>query len=203
MVKRLIDIIGSSVGLILLSPLFLILSLAIKLESKGPLFYRGWRMGQGLKPFRVLKFRSMRVLNREGRPITAPGDSRITRVGAWLRLFKLDELPQLWNVLRAEMSLVGPRPEDVKIVERYYNEAQKRVLTVKPGLTGIGQVTFFPDMTREVPGGVDPHEFYLRNQLPRKISVDLMYVEKQSICYDLWIVARTVYCILVKSWLLI
>lgn len=203
MLKCLIDIIGASVCLILLSPLFLLVAIAIKSDSRGPVFYRGRRMGRRLQPFQVLKFRSMTVIDREGGAITAPGDSRITRVGVWLRFFKLDELPQLWNVLCGEMSLVGPRPEDIDIVERYYTDEQKGVFRVKPGITGIGQVTFFPDMTSEVPEGVDPHEFYVRDQLPRKLAVDLCYVKDQWVGYDLYIITRTLYCILFKSWRLL
>ena len=203
MLKRFVDIAGALVVIVLLAPLLALVALLIKLDSRGPVFYRGRRMGRGLKPFHVLKFRSMTQEGAGGGMITAPGDSRITRVGAWLRLLKVDELPQLWNVLRGEMSLVGPRPEEVYIVEQHYTEEQKRVLSVKPGITGIGQVIFFPDMTSEVPVGADPHDFYLADQLPRKLAVDLMYVEKESFFYDLWIMLRTLYCILIKSWWLL
>ncbi len=202
MLKRAVDVFAALVGILVLSPLLLLLALVVKLESPGPVLYRSWRMGQGMKPFRVVKFRSMRVAGQGG-AITAPGDQRITRFGAWMRLFKLDELPQLWNVLRGEMSLVGPRPEAVELVENYYTEAQKRILTVKPGMTGIGQVTFFPDMTGEVPDDVDPHAYYIDHQLPKKLAVDLIYVEKQSFFYDVWIVLRTLYLILFKGWWLL
>ncbi len=199
MLKRAVDLIGALVGIIVLLPLWLLLAFLIKLESPGPVLYRSRRMGQGMKPFRVFKFRSMRVAGQGG-AITAPGDRRITRLGAWMRLFKLDELPQLWNVLRGEMSLVGPRPEAIEFIEKHYTEAQKRVLTVKPGMTGIGQVTFFPDMTGEVPDDVDPYAYYIQHQLPKKLAVDLIYVEKQSFFYDVWILLRTLYLVLFKGW---
>lgn len=203
MLKRVTDITGALLAAALLAPLLALVAILIKLDSRGPVFYRGRRMGRGLKPFHVLKFRSMTRASAVGGMITAPGDARITRIGAWLRLLKVDELPQLWNVLKGEMSLVGPRPEEVSIVERHYTEEQKRVLSVRPGMTGVGQVIFFPDMTGEVPAGADPHDFYLADQLPRKLAVDLLYVERQSFFYDLWVMLRTLYCILFKSWWLL
>lgn len=203
MLKRIIDIVGALIGIIVLSPLLVLVAIAIKLDSRGPVFYRGWRMGRRLQPFRVLKFRSMTVVDSRGGAITAPGDSRITRIGAWLRLFKIDELPQMYNVLAGEMSLVGPRPEDIEIVTTYYSEEQKRVLAARPGITGPGQVMFFPDMTEEVPAGIDPHYFYVHDQLPRKLAVDLRYVEGRSIFLDLRIILQTLFCVLFKSvWIL-
>jgi len=173
--------------------------LAVRLDSFGSILYRARRMGRFGKPFEMLKFRSMRIGDPSG-AITAPGDSRITRVGAWLRVLKLDELPQLYNVLKGDMSLVGPRPEDIEIVERYFTSDHRRILDVRPGLTCITQVKNFPDMTGEVPPGVDADAYYVEHQLPRRLALDLEYVERACLRLDLELLAQTAYCVLVESW---
>jgi lipopolysaccharide/colanic/teichoic acid biosynthesis glycosyltransferase len=200
--KRALDLALSGLLLVVLAPLLVLIAVAIRAETPGPAFYRPRRIGRGGVPFEMLKFRSMVVSPQAGGddPITRPGDARITRLGAWLRLFKLDELPQLLNVFRGDMSLVGPRAEDVRLVEELFTEEQKRVLTVRPGMTGLGQVRFFPDMTSEVPPDADPMTYYRDVQLKRKLDVDLEYVDRASIPLDLYLLARTAYCVLVKSW---
>lgn len=198
--KRALDFALSGVLLVDLAPVLAAIALAIRAETPGPVFYRSRRMGKNGIPFEMLKFRSMVVEAAASGPITRPGDARITRLGAWLRLFKLDELPQLWNVFRGDMSLVGPRAEDIKIVEEMYTEDQKRALTVRPGMTGLGQVRFFPDMTGEVPPDVDPMTYYRDVQLKQKLDVDLEYVDRVSVPLDLSLLAKTAYCVLVKSW---
>ena len=197
--KRCLDVAVSAGMLIELAPVFGLIALAIRVESEGPVFYRTRRMGKNRVPFDMYKFRSMRV-SEGGDPITAPGDSRITRLGAWMRFFKIDELPQLWNVLVGDMSLVGPRAEDVDIVERYYTPEQLRVLDVPPGLTCIAQVEFFPDMTSQVPEGVDPMTYYREHQLGQKLDRDLEYADTASFWTDLALLVRTAYAILIKSW---
>ncbi len=198
--KRVVDVAISGALLIELAPLFGLIGLGIRAETPGPMFYRSRRMGRHGVPFDMLKFRSMVVAAAEAGPITKPGDARITRLGAWLRLFKMDELPQLLNVFRGDMSLVGPRAEDVQIVEDFYTDEQRRALTVRPGMTGLGQVRFFPDMTGEVPAGADPMAYYRDVQLKRKLDVDLEYVDRVSVPLDLALLAKTAYCVLVKSW---
>jgi lipopolysaccharide/colanic/teichoic acid biosynthesis glycosyltransferase len=198
--KRALDVIVAAALLVLLAPLLVLVALLVRLGSPGPALFRAERAGRGGRPFFMLKIRTMRSEAHAGGAITAPGDARITRLGAWLRLFKIDELPQLVNVLRGDMSLVGPRPQDPRIVREYYTEAQRRVLDVRPGITGLGQVTFFPDMTADVPPGRDTEEYYRDVQLPQKLAVDLDYVDRASLGLDLRLLLRTAFCVLVKSW---
>jgi len=198
-VKRALDVVGSAVLLFVVSPLWALLVLAVRLDSPGPALFRAGRAGKNGATFAMLKFRTM-GLGAAGGAVTEPGDARITRLGSWLRLFKLDELPQLWNVLRGDMSLVGPRPEDPGIVRECYTQAQRRVLDVRPGITGPGQVQFFPDMTARVPSGQNAQVYYRDVQLAEKLQVDLAYVDRVSLPYDLWVLSRTAWCVLVKSW---
>jgi exopolysaccharide biosynthesis polyprenyl glycosylphosphotransferase len=183
MIKRLIDFWGSLFGLMLLSPLFLVVAVAIKLDSPGPVFFRQERSGKDGRVFNIFKFRTM-VVNAEkmgAGVFVEKEDSRITRVGKLLRDTSLDELPQLINVLRGEMSLVGPRPTLPYQVERY-DERQKRRLLVRPGITGWAQVRG-------------------RNSLtwPEKIDLDLWYIENQSLWLDLKILWQTIFAVLNKQ----
>jgi lipopolysaccharide/colanic/teichoic acid biosynthesis glycosyltransferase len=142
MLKRAFDIAASGLGLIVLSPLLAIIALAIRLDSAGPVFHRTTRVGKNGKPFRLVKFRSMIAgADQQGSGITAAGDARITRIGAFLRRRKLDELPQLWNVLMGQMSFVGPRPEDPRYVE-HYTEEQRQVLAARPGITSPASLVY-------------------------------------------------------------
>ncbi len=198
--KRALDVFLSGTLLVELAPVFCLIALGVCIESPGPVFYRSKRMGRDGKPFELLKFRSMVAAAAPAASITTRGDARVTRLGAWLRLFKLDELPQLLNVWRGDMSLVGPRAEDVQIVVDFYTEDQKRALLVRPGMTGLGQVRFFPDMTGEVPEGVDAMAYYRDVQLKRKLEVDLEYVDNVTFLLDVRLLAQTAYCVLIKSW---
>lgn len=200
--KRAFDLVVGSVTLAITSPLFLLVAFAVKATSRGPVFYRAERTGVGREVFGLWKFRSMRAARPgEGPSITEAADSRITLVGKLLRTTKLDELPQLLNVLRGEMSLVGPRPEEADVLERRYPRAiATEILTARPGMTGLLQVRVFPDMTNEIiPEGVDPQIFYFRDQLPRRVAVDLHYVRRWSLAFDLAIILRTVWCILFRA----
>lgn len=187
--KRSLDFQASVMGLCLLSPFMTAVALAIRADSPGPILYRGVRAGRGGVPFRILKFRTM-VSDAESRggTTTAEGDPRITRVGAFLRRYKLDELPQLINVLRGEMSLVGPRPEVLEYTEAY-SEAERAILSVTPGITDYSSLEFI-DLQSHV-GGADADEVFRRNVLPRKNRLRLKYVEEQSVATDLKILART------------
>lgn len=175
MLKRLFDSVLAGCGVVLLLPLFALLGLVIKLDSPGPVFYRATRIGKGGQPFSMLKFRTMVAgADRQGPAVTASGDRRITRVGRWLRRSKLDELPQLINVLRGEMSLVGPRPEMPFLVEQY-RPWQRLRLQVRPGLTGLWQILGRKDLP-----------------LVENIEYDFYYISHRSLAMDLMIMLRTI-----------
>jgi len=184
MVRRSLDIIGSLIALTLLLPIFLLVAVAITLDSPGSILYAQERVGWGGKRFRVLKFRSM-VVNAEqvGPPLTGSADPRITRIGKWLRRLKLDELPQFINVLTGDMSLVGPRPEIPSIVEQYTPE-QREILKVKPGITGPTQLSWI-DESDKFPLGVDTVEHYTAQFMQDKLKSDLEYVRTRSVVGDL------------------
>jgi lipopolysaccharide/colanic/teichoic acid biosynthesis glycosyltransferase len=189
MAKRALDLLIAGLGLILLCPLMLFLALWIKLDSPGPVLYRGQRVGQDGRPFLMYKFRTM-VQGAEGRgpAVTYRDDPRITSAGRFLRRTKLDELPQLLNVLKGEMSLVGPRPEDPSYVELYTPE-QRRVLSVKPGITGPTQLEYRDEASMLQGESVD--EEYVTRLMPEKLKLDLEYVRTRSLKLDLRILWRT------------
>jgi lipopolysaccharide/colanic/teichoic acid biosynthesis glycosyltransferase len=194
MPKRLFDILFAGCGLLLLSPVFLVLAALVKLADNGPILFRQQRVGQGGKPFRILKFRSMVVdAERLGLSVTKDGDPRITRIGRFLRKTKLDELPQLWNVWRGDMSFVGPRPEVPRYVAKY-SEAQKRVLALKPGITDLATLAFRNEEELLLEA-IDTERFYLDYCIPRKIELNLAYAESASVWEDTKIILRTLGCI--------
>ena len=187
--KRMFDIAGATLGLVLAGPLLLILAVAIKIESRGPVFFRGRRVGLHGHRFRIFKFRSMVAdAEQSGPGITAAGDSRVTRLGRLLRRFKLDELPQLLNVLKGEMSLVGPRPEDPRYVAHYTAE-QRRVLSVRPGITGAASVRYRHEEV--LLRGPDWETVYLTVIMPDKLKIDLAYIEHWSFGSDLKVLVQT------------
>lgn len=201
--KRLFDIVFSAGALLVVWPLILIGALAVKATSPGPTFYRAKRCGRGGKPFTMFKLRTMRVgCDSLDRRITEDHDDRITPVGAVLRKFRLDELPQFWNVLRGDMSIVGPRPEDWDIVQRYYTPEQRRILTVRPGIVSPADVLWYPDLTYHdpPPAGVALQEHYLQRHLPAKLAEELRYADRQSLLLDLWVIAQTIVCVTIWSW---
>lgn len=189
-VKRIFDFVTAFWGLLLLAPLFTILAAAIKLDDGGPVFFRHERVGRGGKPFGMYKFRSMRVdASKIGGPLTVGGDPRITRVGRWLRKSKLDELPQLWNVLRGEMSLVGPRPEVSKYVALYTPE-QRAVLRVTPGITDPGSIRF-RDEEQLLAQAPDPERAYIETIMPEKIRLNLEYAARATFWRDIGVIFAT------------
>lgn len=200
--KRATDIVLSLLALVVLGPLMLLTALAIKLSSPGPVFYVAPRMGQGGRPFGQLKFRSMHVGSDRKGAFTEKNDRRVFLAGRVIRLFKIDELPQVFNILRGEMSVVGPRPEDVATVERYYSPEQRRVLDAAPGLTGLPQVVFFPELSIIDPGGMDPQEHYCRVILPLRLEMDMEYIRRRSFFFDLSLILRTIGLIVFKAPLL-
>lgn len=187
--KRGFDIAGAVAGLGLSWPLLGLIAAAVRLESEGPALYRGRRAGLGGEPFYILKFRTM-VVDAEavGGTTTALGDPRITTVGAFLRRYKLDELPQLLNVLRGEMSFVGPRPEVYEYVDQYTDE-ERVILTVKPGITDLASIEFH-DLAAVV-GHEDADEVFRTTVLERKNQLRMEYATQQSLRLDMIILART------------
>jgi len=190
MLKRLFDMLLSIATIVLLSPLFLLVALFIKVGSPGPILYRSRRAGLRGKPFSLLKFRTMVVnADRIGGPSTSLDDPRVTRIGQILRKCKLDELPQLINVLKGEMSLVGPRPEVMSEVELYTTEEQL-LLTVAPGITDWASIQFHNE-GEILKGAADPHEAYRQLIRPEKIRLGLEYVRNRSLLIDLKILRAT------------
>lgn len=192
--KRLFDVVASGLGLIVLSPLFLILAIWIKMDSKGPVFYRQVRVGRGNKDFRIFKFRSMRVGADKGSLVTIGGhDSRVTKSGYFIRKFKFDELPQLINVFVGDMSLVGPRPEVRHYVD-YWTPEQMHVLDVRPGITDPASIRFRNE--NEMMGKAeDPEKYYIEVIMQEKIKLYLEYVEKHSFWYDIGLIFKTFFVI--------
>jgi lipopolysaccharide/colanic/teichoic acid biosynthesis glycosyltransferase len=197
MAKRALDLLISIPGLILLCPLLLALALWVKLDSRGPVLYRGQRVGQDGSPFLMYKFRTMVLgAERRGPAVTYRDDPRITRAGRFLRRTKLDELPQLLNVLKGEMSLVGPRPEDPAYVALYTPE-QRQVLSVKPGITGPTQLEYRDEASMLQGESVD--EEYVTRIMPEKLKLDLEYVRQRSLVLDLRILWRTATTLLFRD----
>ncbi|HEV7218383.1 MAG: sugar transferase [Terriglobales bacterium] len=189
--KRLFDVFASGIGLLVLSPLFLVVAALIKLTSLGPMIYFQERVGRDERPFWIAKFRSMQGNAEQfGPTITCRGDARITAVGSVLRFLKMDELPQLWNVLTGDMSLVGPRPEVQRYV-RTYDSRQKRVLTVRPGITDLASIKYRNE-ARLLGQSSSPEVFYESVILPHKLDLSLDYLENMSFSYDLLLLAKTV-----------
>ena len=188
--KRLFDIVASGFGLVVLSPLFLIIAIWIKLDSSGPVFYRQVRVGRYNKDFRIYKFRSMRIGSDKGSLVTIGGhDSRITRSGYYLRKLKLDELPQLINVFIGDMSLVGPRPEVRHYVD-YWTSEQMHVLDVRPGITDPASIKFRNE--NELMGKAeDPERFYIDVIMQEKLKLYLEYVENHSLWGDIKLIFDT------------
>lgn len=192
--KRLFDIVASGLGIIVLSPLFLILAFWIELDSKGPVFYRQNRVGRFNKDFRMLKFRSMAEGSDKGSLVTiGTRDSRITRAGYFLRKSKLDELPQLFNVLVGDMSLVGPRPEVRHYVD-YWTPEQMHVLDIRPGITDPASIKFRneSELLEQVE---DPEKYYIEKIMQEKIKLYLDYVDNHSLWGDLGIIFKTFWTI--------
>lgn len=198
MVKRMFDIIFSVFGLILCSPVLTGISIVIKKEDSGPVFYRGIRVGRYGKPFRIFKFRTMVVdAEKIGASSTAEDDPRITKIGKWIRKYKLDELPQLLNVLKGEMSFVGPRPQVPWAVE-LYNEKEKRILDVRPGITDYASIKFRNE-AEILKNSKDPDKTYLEKIAPEKLKLSLKYLENMSLWNDIKIIFTTIRAVFQKT----
>ena len=198
--KRFFDIVLSGVAVVLLSPLMCIAAAGIKLTSPGTVLYRAIRAGYKGRPYTMFKFRTMHMhRSSTGSKITGARDSRIFRFGRILRALKIDELPQLFNVIAGDMSIVGPRPEDAAIVERHYTSWMMETLEVRPGMASPGSLYgSMLDYTREKRGIVaeDPEKDYIDNILPMKLAVELVYVRNATLWYDLKVILRTIGLIL-------
>jgi len=197
--KRLFDVAMSIVGLILFSPLFVLLAVGIRLSSPGPIIYSQYRVGLNGQLFAIYKFRTMvQTADKIGSSVTIAQDKRITRFGRILRQLKLDELPQLWNVIRGDMSLVGPRPDVPEVVATYSSEMLE-ILRVRPGMTSIASLhlrneeellAFFPD----------PEEAYLRIMVPAKVEMAMEHVRRDSFGFDFLILLQTIWAITLGRW---
>ena len=192
MIKRLFDIMFSLIGLIFALPVFLIVSFLIKKESPGPVFFRGERIGKNNKPFKIFKFRTM-VLNADklGGPSTAGDDPRLLKIGHTLKKYQLDELPQLINVLKGEMSLVGPRPEVKVYVDMMTDEEKKLILSIKPGMTDFASLSNFHE-SETLKGSPDPEKTYMEEIRPEKLRLQIKYVKTRSFLVDLKIILKTI-----------
>jgi lipopolysaccharide/colanic/teichoic acid biosynthesis glycosyltransferase len=188
--KRALDCTAAALGLLLLAPLLLFVALLVKITSRGPVFYVQDRVGRDGQIFRIIKFRSMfEDADKRGLAITSSADPRVTLIGRMLRHLKIDELPQLWNVLKGDMSLVGPRPEVPHYVETY-SLVQRRVLTVRPGITDPASIAYRREQEL-LAAQPDPDRYYRDVVLPAKLSMNLEYLERMSFSYDLLLVLQT------------
>jgi len=189
-VQRFVDFLAATAGLLVLSPLLLVISLSVKLHDGGPIFYNSKRVGKGGKLFSIHKFRSM-VQNADtmGFGVTTKGDQRVTPIGRMLRRYKLDELPQLLNVLKGDMSFVGARPEDPRFVS-YYTSEQRRILEYRPGITSPASLRFKNE--EELLSGENAERLYVENLLPQKLSIDLEYQGHRTVLSDLRLIFQTI-----------
>lgn len=186
--KRAFDVVCSALGLLVLSPVLLVCALLVGLTSPGGVLFRQERIGKDGVPFTIYKFRSMRRDNA-GLKITTSGDSRVTPVGKVLRRTKLDELPQLFNVLKGDMSFVGPRPE-VREYTDLYDEEQRQVLLVRPGITGLASIRFRNE-NELLDESDDPNRTYIEEVMPQKLALDLEYIPHASVFYDIRLILET------------
>ena len=192
MLKRLFDIIFALLGLILVLPLLLLIAIIIKMTAGGPVFYKGQRVGKNGRLFKIWKFRTMIPdAEKQGGSATSANDSRLTKLGKFLKRYKLDELPQLFNILRGEMSFVGPRPEVSFYVNMMAEEERKIILSVRPGMTDLASLWDFRE-EEVLKGSPDPEKTYMEKIRPTKIKLQLEYVKNRSFWLDLKIIVKTI-----------
>ena len=195
--KRAFDIVSCTLAVLVLFPFGLIIALCIVCGSKGGVFYRQTRVGQNGKDFKLLKFRTMRPnADQQGLLITVGNDQRITRIGGFLRKYKIDELPQLLNIIKGDMSVVGPRPEVRRYVE-LYDERQRRVLTVRPGLTDYASLKYISE-SELLAKSDDPEKTYIEEIMPAKLELNLQYIDNQSLKEDFKLIFQTLFSIFKK-----
>ena len=189
MLKRTFDLLCAALGLAIFSPLLIVVAAWIKLSSRGPVFFRQERVGRNFTAFRIFKFRTMELHEAPDPLITVKGDRRVTPLGRFLRATKIDELPQLINVLKGEMSLVGPRPEVPEYVERFHADYEE-ILRVRPGMTDEASV-LYRNEEEILARADDPHAVYIREVLPKKISLAKEYLRQSSFRHDISLILRT------------
>lgn len=195
--KRIFDVFFSLLGILFILPLLIIISLIVMLDSKGGVIYRQTRVGRNNSEFKLLKFRTMMKDADKGGLLTiGEHDNRITRSGYWLRKYKIDEIPQLFNVLKGDMSFVGPRPEVSKYVE-LYDQTQQRILSVKPGLTDWASIAYI-DENQILAAADNPEIYYIKHIIPQKIALNLRYIDHHNIWVDIRIILLTIKSILHK-----
>ena len=191
MVKRLFDIIASLTALVCFGPVILLAAIGVRLSSKGPAFYCAQRAGVNGEPFTLYKLRTMKIdQGSNASAVTGAADARVFAFGSLLRKTKLDELPQLWNILRGDMSVVGPRPEDMIIVEKHYDEIAMATLAVRPGLSGVSSLYNYTHGEKMLTGE-NPEQIYAERLLPIKMALETVYIRDASFAYDIWIICRT------------
>ena len=193
--RRAFDIIVAALLMLVSSPLWLLAVAGIRLASPGPVLYRARRMGRGGVPYEMLKFRTMHIRALAGSEITAPGDARIFAFARFLRKTKIDELPQLWNVFRGDMAIVGPRPESVAIVEQHYLPWMRETLTVPPGVTSPGAIFGYTHADALL-DPADPEGSYVERVLAPKLAIERAYLEQTSLATDIMVILRTAWTIL-------
>lgn len=196
--KRLLDLVIASLGLVIVLPICALVTIAIVLTSPGPVLFRQTRIGQFGKPFTILKFRTMRNHSDTGARLTVGEDLRLTRLGKLIRRLKVDELPQLINVVRGEMSLVGPRPELPEYVALYSERDARLVLSVRPGITGAASVAF-PDESIQLDRSDDPERAYIQEFMPKKLELERSYIENWSLRRDLGLLVRTAFALVGRT----
>ena len=190
--RRGLDVVVAVVGLICAAPLLLGLGVAVRLTSRGPAFFRQVRIGRGEQPFRIWKLRTMTVTTEPGAAlVSGTADPRITRIGTWLRQTRLDELPQLVNLLRGELTLVGPRPEVARFIQ-YYTPAEQQILRVRPGIIGPGALLFATEQSHQLDTAADPEAHYIEHHLHARLSLDMEYLANRTLRRDLALIARAV-----------
>jgi lipopolysaccharide/colanic/teichoic acid biosynthesis glycosyltransferase len=191
MIKRTFDFLMSMIGILLLSPIFIIISISIAVDSRGGVFYKQERIGRGRKPFKLLKFRSMKTgSDKKGLLTVGSNDSRVTKIGLFIRKYKLDELPQLINILLGDMSFVGPRPEVKKYVDLYTKE-QLKVLDVRPGLTDYASLAYF-DENELLSKSANPEDTYIHVVMPAKLRLNFKYLKNKGFITDIGLILKTI-----------
>ena len=193
--KRIFDVFFSIVGIVICIPFFIIISIIIKVSSKGPVLFKQTRVGKNHKNFKILKFRTMITdAQKKGLSITVGEDARITSAGRFLRKTRLDELPQLLNILIGDMSFVGPRPEVPEYVE-FYNEEQRKILNIRPGLTDYASICF-KNESEILANSHDPQKEYIENIMPLKIKYNMKYINKINVVHDVKIISLTFWAVM-------
>ncbi len=195
--KRSSDFILALVGLLLFSPFFFLLAILIKLDSKGPVFYKQCRVGKNNHDFTILKFRTMKMESEQLGLLTIGEDPRVTKIGRWMRALKIDEMPQLINVLKGDMSMVGPRPEVRKYVS-LYSDRQKKVLEVRPGLTDLASLHYINE-NEILAQSNNPEKTYIEEIMPHKLELNIEYIDNHSFVLDLKIIFKTIQKILKRK----